>query len=194
MSNSAESRNLRSIFRVPNATRLIQVAESLGIFALLIIAVTGASIISPGFFTYTNLTNTLITASITAVTGLGMTFVIAMGGFDLSVGSVQILTAIVVASLLSVVDPLLAVLGALVTGLAIGLLNGLLISKLGLPAFVVTFGMMSITRGVALLVTQGQSVMITRLRGLGCSTTVKSPSPRAVHYHDDGVRRAQRFA
>ena len=115
------------------------------------ITVIGASIISPGFFTYTNLTNTLITASITTVTGLGMTFVIAIGGFDLSVGSVQILTAIVVASLLSVVHPLLAILGALLTGLAIGLLNGFLISKLGLPAFVVTFGMMSITRGVALL-------------------------------------------
>src|ERR1700731_22306 len=72
------------------------------------------------------------------------------------------MTAIVVASLLSVVHPLLAILGALLTGLAIGLLNGFLISKLGLPAFVVTFGMMSITRGVALLVTQGQSVMITK--------------------------------
>ena len=83
MSNSAESLNLRSIFSVSNATRLIQVAESLGVFALLMITVIGASIISPGFFTYTNLTNTLITASITAVTGLGMTFVIAMGGFDL---------------------------------------------------------------------------------------------------------------
>lgn len=162
MTNSAELLNLRSTFSVYNAARLIQVVESLGVFALLLIVVIGASIIAPGFFTYTNITNTLITSSITAVTGLGMTFAIAMGGFDLSVGSVQVLTAIVVASLLSLVDPPLAVLGALLIGLAIGLLNGLLISKLGLPAFVVTFGMMSIVRGVALLVTQGQSVVITK--------------------------------
>jgi ribose/xylose/arabinose/galactoside ABC-type transport system permease subunit len=128
----------------------------------LVIVVTTASIVAPGFFTYNNLTNTLIAASITAVTGLGMTFAIAMGGFDLSVGSVQVLTAIVVASLLSVVGPALAILGAVLTGLAIGLLNGVLISKLRLPAFVVTFGMMSVIRGVALLVTQGQSVMITK--------------------------------
>jgi len=128
----------------------------------LVIVVTTASIVAPGFFTYTNLTNTLIAASITAVTGLGMTFAIAMGGFDLSVGSVQVLTAIVVASLLSVVGPPLAILGAVLTGLAIGLWNGVLISKLRLPAFVVTFGMMSVIRGVALLVTQGQSVMITK--------------------------------
>jgi ribose transport system permease protein len=162
MSNGVASHNIRSPLGLANATRLVQVAESLGVFVLLAIVVTTASIVAPGFFTYTNLTNTLIAASITAVTGLGMTFAIAMGGFDLSVGSVQVLTAIVVASLLSVVGPPLAILGAVLTGLAIGLLNGVLISKLRLPAFVVTFGMMSVIRGVALLVTQGQSVMITR--------------------------------
>ncbi len=151
MSDSPESQNFRTIFSLSNATRFIQVAESFGVFALVMIVVIGASIIAPGFFTYTNLTNTLITASITAVTGPGMTFAIAMGGFDLSVGSVQVLTAIVAAALLSVVDPALAIIGALLVGL-----------ELRLPAFVVTFGMMSIVRGVALLVTQGQSVMITR--------------------------------
>jgi ribose/xylose/arabinose/galactoside ABC-type transport system permease subunit len=162
MKYSPELLNPRNFFNVSNATRFIQVAESLGVFALLMIVVIGASIVAPGFFTYTNLTNTLISASITAVTGLGMTFAIAMGGFDLSVGSVQVLTAIVAADLLSVVDPPLAIVGALLAGLTLGLLNGILISKLRLPAFVVTFGMMSIVRGVALLVTQGQSVMITR--------------------------------
>jgi ribose/xylose/arabinose/galactoside ABC-type transport system permease subunit len=162
MKYSPELLNPRNFFNVSNATRFIQVAESLGVFALLMIVVIGASILAPGFFTYTNLTNTLISASITAVTGLGMTFAIAMGGFDLSVGSVQVLTAIVAADLLSVVDPPLAIVGALLAGLTLGLLNGILISKLRLPAFVVTFGMMSIVRGVALLVTQGQSVMITR--------------------------------
>src|SRR5260370_11680003 len=91
-----------------------------------------------------------------------MTFVIAMCVFDLSVGSVQVLAAIVAAGLLSVVDPALAIIGALAVGLVLGLLNGILISKLSVPAFVVTFGMMSIVRGIALLVTQGQSVMITR--------------------------------
>src|ERR1700730_6807116 len=162
MSNPPKLLNFRAIFSIANATRFIQVAESLGVFALLLIVVIAASIIAPGFFTYTNLTNTLIDASITAVPGLGMTFAIAMGGFDLSVGSLQVLTAIVVASLLSVVNPALAIVGALLTGLALGLLNGTLISKLRLPAFVVTFGMMSIVRGVALLVTQGQSVMVTK--------------------------------
>ena len=136
--------------------------------------VIGASIAAPGFLTYTNITNTLIAASITAVTGLGMTFAIAMGGFDLSVGSVQVLTGIVVAGLLAMIDPPLALLAALLTGLALGLVNGVLISKLKLPAFVVTFGMMSIVRGIALLVTQGESVMITRHVEFGLLNNEKS--------------------
>lgn len=139
----------------------IQVFESLGVLVLLVALVVVASIIAPGFSTYTNITNTIIMASITAATGLGMTFAIAVGGFDLSVGSVQALTAIVVASLLAVAGIPLAILGALLTGLLVGLLNGVIISKLKIPAFVVTFGMLSIVRGVALLATQGQSVMIT---------------------------------
>lgn len=139
----------------------IQVFESLGVLVLLVALVVVASIIAPGFSTYTNIANTIIMASITAATGLGMTFAIAVGGFDLSVGSVQALTAIVVASLLAVASVPLAIVGALLTGLLLGLFNGLIISKLKIPAFVVTFGMMSIVRGVALLATQGQSVMIT---------------------------------
>ena len=62
MTNPPELLNSRNLFSVSNATRLIQVAESLGVFALLMVVVIGASIIAPGFFTYTNLINTVITA------------------------------------------------------------------------------------------------------------------------------------
>jgi len=151
-----------AILQIEALARFIQVFESLGVSVLLVALVCVASIIAPGFSTYTNIANTVIMASITAATGLGMTFAIAVGGFDLSVGSVQALTAIVAASLLGITGVPLAIVGALLTGLLLGLLNGLIISELKLPAFVVTFGMMSIVRGGALLVTQGQSVMITK--------------------------------
>ncbi len=145
----------------PFPMRFLQFFDSLGVLTLLIIVVVVASIIASGFFTYTNITNTIIIASIAAVTGFGMTFAIAMGGFDLSVGSVQALTAITAAALMQVSTMPLAILGALATGGCLGLINGLLITRLRIPAFVATFGMMSIVRGVALLTTQGQSVMIT---------------------------------
>ena len=161
MSDLEKVSDTEAMPKLQGVAHFIQVFDSLGVFALLVVLVVVASIIAPGFFTYTNVTNTIIMASITAATGLGMTFAIALGGFDLSVGSVQGLTAIVAASLLAVAGVPLAILGALLTGLLMGLFNGVIISKLKIPAFVVTFGMMSIVRGVALLVTQGQSVMIT---------------------------------
>lgn len=161
MSDHEKELGREAVPKLEALAHFIQVFESLGVLVLLVALVVVASIIAPGFSTYTNIANTIIMASITAATGLGMTFAIAVGGFDLSVGSVQALTAIVVASLLAVASVPLAIVGALLTGLLLGLFNGLIISKLKIPAFVVTFGMMSIVRGVALLATQGQSVMIT---------------------------------
>jgi ribose/xylose/arabinose/galactoside ABC-type transport system permease subunit len=149
-----------TVRELPFVVRFFQFFESLGVLAILVIVIVVASIIAPAFLTPTNLNNMLITASIMAVTGFGMTVAIAMRGFDLSVGSVQALTAIAAASLLSVVSIPLAILGALLVGLFIGILNGLTISKLRVPAFVATLGMMGIARGAALLYTKGQSVMI----------------------------------
>jgi ribose/xylose/arabinose/galactoside ABC-type transport system permease subunit len=145
----------------PLGIRFFQYFESLGVLTLLVIVIVVASLIANGFFTYTNITNTIIVASIVAVTGFGMTFAIAMGGFDLSVGSVQAFTAITAAALMQVTSMPLAILGALVVGVCLGLVNGVLVTRLRVPAFVATFGMMSVIRGAALLVTKGQSVMIT---------------------------------
>jgi ribose/xylose/arabinose/galactoside ABC-type transport system permease subunit len=162
MTNHDSEQGGQAVPRLDALAHLMGVFESLGVLVLLVALVCAASIIAPGFSTYTNITNTIIMASITAAAGLGMTFAIAVGGFDLSVGSVQALTAIVAASLLAVASVPIAIIAALLTGLVLGLLNGVIITKLKIPAFVVTFGMMSIVRGVALLVTQGQSVMITK--------------------------------
>ncbi len=150
--------------RLPVTVRFFQVFESLGVLVMLIIVLVVASLLAPGFFTITNLTNLLITASITAVAGMGMTFAIAMGAFDLSVGSTQALTAIIAATLLGVSNVPVAILGALLGGAIIGLCNGLIITRLRVPAFVATLGMMGVIRGIALLYTQGQSVMITTHR------------------------------
>jgi len=162
MTNHDSEQGGQAVPRLDALAHFMGVFESLGVLVLLVALVCAASIIAPGFSTYTNITNTIIMASITAAAGLGMTFAIAVGGFDLSVGSVQALTAIVAASLLGVASVPIAIIAALLTGLVLGLLNGVIITKLKIPAFVVTFGMMSIVRGVALLVTQGQSVMITK--------------------------------
>jgi ribose/xylose/arabinose/galactoside ABC-type transport system permease subunit len=152
---------------MPFVIRFFQVFESLGVLAMLALVILVASIIAPGFFTYTSLTNLAITAPIMAITGFGMTFAIAMRGFDLSVGSTQALTACIAASLLGLfnfrqdwANIVLAIIGTLLAGLVIGAINGLIISRLRVPAFVATLGMMGIVRGAALIYTRGQSVLI----------------------------------
>jgi len=125
--------------RSPSIVSYLQLFESAGILVLLAVVVLVASVITTGFFTYANLTNIAINAAIVAVTGLGMTFAIAAGGMDLSVGSLQALTAIVASALLHVTGIPVALLGALLVGGACGLLNGLLITRLQMPPFVATF-------------------------------------------------------
>ncbi len=145
---------------MPLALRFFLVFGSLGVLLMLVIVVGVASILNPVFLTYTNLTNLVITASIIAVAGIGMTLAIAMQGLDLSVGSIQALTACIAASLLEVTTIPLTIVGTLIVGLLLGVINGAIISKLRVPAFVATLGMMSVVRGAALLYTNGQSVLI----------------------------------
>jgi ribose transport system permease protein len=140
--------------------RFFQLFESLGVLVMLLLLFAVMSFANPVFLKYNNLTNVIITASIIAVTGMGMTLAVAMGGLDLSVGSNQALTACVAASLLNHTNIPITFAGTLLLGMAIGIVNGLIISRLHVPAFVATLGMMSILRGAALLYTDGQSVLI----------------------------------
>jgi ribose transport system permease protein len=143
-----------------SALRFFQLFESLGVLLMLIIVVALVSIVTPNFLRPNNLSSLAITAAIIAVPGLGMTLAIAMGGLDLSIGSIQALTACIAAGLLAVTDIPLTIGGTLLVGALVGLINGLIITRLRVPAFVATLGMMSILRGAALLITNGQSVLL----------------------------------
>ena len=102
------------------------------------------------FLTWQNLSIVAQQASINAVLAAGMTFVILTGGIDLSVGSI-LAAAAVVGLLVSQTLGDLGILAALITGLIIGLGNGLLIAFLRLPPFIVTLGSLTAVRGLARL-------------------------------------------
>ena len=112
------------------------------------------------FLTWQNLSIVAQQASINAVLGAGMTFVILTGGIDLSVGSILAASA-VVGLLVSQSLGDLGIAAALLTGLVIGLGNGVLIAFLRLPPFIVTLGSLTAVRGLARL--------------LGNDTTVFNP-------------------
>lgn len=92
---------------------------------------------------------------------VGVTFVILIGGIDLSVGSVVALVGVIAASVLSLSGNwILAVLAGLAVGVLCGLINGLTHSYLGVPSFIVTLGMLSMARSVTVLYSGGTVVMI----------------------------------
>jgi ribose/xylose/arabinose/galactoside ABC-type transport system permease subunit len=114
---------------------------------------------SPYFLTTANLINIMEQTAINAVIAVGMTFVILSAGIDLSVGSITALSGVVMAHRLQAGWSIpLAILAALLTGAACGLLSGGLITKGKLPPFIATLGMMSVARGAALLFTDGRPI------------------------------------
>lgn len=116
-------------------------------------------ILTPHFLTVSNLLNVAQQTSINAIIAVGLTFVIISGGIDLSVGSIVAFSGVVLGSLLHQEVPFpVALLGGLATGMACGLVNGLLITLGRLPPFIATLGMMSVARGSALLFTDGRPI------------------------------------
>jgi ribose transport system permease protein len=117
----------------------------------------GAS--NPSFFSVNNLINILLQTSVSAILAIGMTYVVIVGGIDLSIGSVVALTGMLVGMMLQSGLPMVLVcLLGLAIGAVLGLLNGVLIQRWTIPPFIVTLGTMSALRGAALMLTDGRSI------------------------------------
>lgn len=142
-----------------NKNQILQNSRQLGTLIGLFVVIFIFWLLSPYFFSTSNLVNILLQSSINAIIAVGMTFVIITAGIDLSVGSIMAFSAVILASAMqSGIGVPIAILISLIVGTLCGLSNGLLISYGKLPAFIATLGMMSIARGTALLVTQGKPI------------------------------------
>ncbi|MFM9611080.1 ABC transporter permease/substrate-binding protein [Streptomyces niveiscabiei] len=131
-----------------------------GALTALIVLVVAMSALSGDFLTTDNLLNVGVQAAVTAILAFGVTFVIVSAGIDLSVGSVAALSATVLAWTATShgVPVAIAVLLALATGIAAGLINGFLISYGKLPPFIATLAMLSVARGLALVISDGSPI------------------------------------
>ncbi len=115
--------------------------------------------VNPYFLSFSNFRAMAVGMAPTAIIVIGMAILLASGGFDLSVGSVMALSSTVVAMLLLTGMPIpLAVVCGLVLGGIVGVVNGLLVTGLGINPLIATLGTMSIARGIALVLTEGFSV------------------------------------
>lgn len=141
--------------------RITSKKEAGSIFAILLMSI-ALSILTSSFFTASNLLNIARQISTLAIISVGMAIVAILGDIDLSVGSTFALCAVILAKLISDVDlnPLFAICLTLIVGMVCGAINGFLVAKLKLPAFVATLGTYSSLRGLAMVVTNGWPVSI----------------------------------
>ena len=135
-----------------------------GIGVILIILCIGFSLYEPAFRSPNNIKNIFTQISINTVISVGMTFVILLGGIDLSVGSVlslcTILAGLIIASDAYPVPIaiILAILASMAGGIICGLFNGFVSEYWRIPAFVVTLGMLNIARGAALSISNSRTI------------------------------------
>ena len=147
-----EKTPLREVFSLGGAT---------GPLIGLLVLCAFLSIATDSFLSIRNFLNILDQITVLGIMAVGMTFVILIGGIDLSVGSVLALSMMVLGYLnVQAGMPMsVALAGALVASAICGLLSGLLVTAFRVPAFIATLAMMSITRGLANMITNGQQII-----------------------------------
>ncbi len=141
-------------------SRLLRARET-GVFVALLAMCLFLSLATDGFLTSLNLFNIGRQISLLGIMSIGMTFVLISGEVDLSVGSTYAFSGLSTGMLIVAGWALAPALGVgLLTGVAIGLINGLLSTYGRLPSLFATLGMLSIVRGAALILTNGQPVTV----------------------------------
>lgn len=137
-----------------------------GTLLLLIVIFLAASIFVPDFFGKDNLTNILRQIAVVTILGFGVEFVIILGHINVALGSEIALIGCVSCMVMvaaqgpfgPVMALILSILVALLLGAVIGGINGFVITKFGIPAFIMTLAVTTVARGSALLLTGGKPV------------------------------------
>jgi len=142
------------------------------------------SLLSEHFFSFDNLINVFRQSSVNALLALGQLLVIITAGIDLSVGSILGLCCVLVALMLKANLPAwVSILAALAIGGALGMTNGLLLTKLRLPhPFIPTLGMMNVARGLALVISGGFPIseLPSDFRFWGAGAIAYIPAPVVI--------------
>jgi len=134
--------------------------ERVGVLAAFVLLVAAASLLSPRFLTVPNLLNVLRQVSIVGILAIGMTFVILTRGIDLAVGSILGIAVVIYAGFIDSHGMAVALpLGFGAAALA-GAVSGIGVAYAGIPAFIMTLGMLSFVRGLAFIYTGGTPIPI----------------------------------
>jgi ribose transport system permease protein len=151
--------------RSPSRTKILRIlVRDAGVFLALILITLFFSLTAPYFATPENFLKIFVQISINTVLAAGMTFVILVGGIDLSVGSVLALCTVVGARIMtegqlspSILIPI-ALIGCIGTGILCGLINGLISTRWKVPSFIVTLGMLNMAHGAARVASDNSTI------------------------------------
>jgi ribose transport system permease protein len=128
---------------------------------VLVLTITSSAQSRPSYLSSVNVSNILDQASLTGILAIFMTVVLITGNFDLSVASTAALAGTVALKLIDHYGAVIALLAAVLTGVLVGLINGVLVQKVGVNAFIVTLGTLTAVRGVVQALLNGQSITAT---------------------------------
>lgn len=152
MSLTQQSRSKAFVFR---NTRYLMLAGIVVIMALVF------GLLNPKFYGFSNLMNIIRQTSILSVVSIGMTFVVLTGGIDLSVGSNIALSGALAAQVLILTgSTMLSIAAAIITGSLVGFVNGVLIGKLRISAFIATLAMQTTARGATMMITNAGALRV----------------------------------
>lgn len=142
--------------RIKKNLNIKEILKRYNVLVLLIFFIVVASIASENFFSLKNFMNILRAYAAPGIMAIGMTFVVLTGGIDLSVGSLAALAGMISGILLSKGMPVgVAVIAAVASGVILGTITGIVVTKFDLPPFIASLAMMVAGRGLTLLTTDG---------------------------------------
>ena len=140
--------------------KMLSLKESV-VFLIIVLLAVVLGIASPYFFTKSNLMTTMVGLSTDGIIVIGMTIVLVLGGIDLSVGSIMGFSCLISATFAVMgLNMWLCALIGMGMGVFCGFINGILIGKVGLNAFITTLAMQGIASGTTMFISQGSSISL----------------------------------
>ncbi len=146
----------------------------------LVVLMVSLSFAHPRFLTTSNMSSVLLQAAVYVIMAIGMSFVLMTGGIDLSQGSLLALVGVTSAYIVENVNSIVfAIIASVLVGAAVGLLNGLIVSCLKIPPFIMTLSTMYLCRGLTLVITQATPITIanTTFKFIGGGSVFGIPVP-----------------
>ncbi|WP_320227967.1 ABC transporter permease [Mesorhizobium captivum] len=157
MTMSTLETKVASQARPTDAWRHLSVGDLSRVAVLIVLLIAGQAI-TPSFLSLANIHVTLLAVAAIGIMAYGMTLVVITGEIDLSIAGVAILSCVAGGLLIPAGSAALVIGCTLLTGLAIGLVNGILVAALGIPSLITTLGMLGISRALANIFSGGQAL------------------------------------